>query len=217
MADNTPQNGTATVAGDEVSYSGDTAQVQLVQLGVVSGNEGSRTVAKLADANGLDVDIVRDAPPQVKIVKTTFTRPNNATAYSANDSYSTSTSAPTSGGETITDAARSSGGAGTITGVVVTMSGGSVFQGELLVFDQSVTNTNDNDALSVSDADIKNMLGVIPFYTSLVTAVNSYGFTDCELDFVCVGSANLRFLVKVVSGFTPVAQEVLSIAWKIRQ
>jgi hypothetical protein len=49
------------VAADEVTHSGDTAQVQLVRPVLVSGSEGSKTVVALGgDAtNGLDVDITR--------------------------------------------------------------------------------------------------------------------------------------------------------------
>ena len=48
----------ASVAADEVPYSGDTAQVQLVQLAFVTGAEGSRTLAKLPGdgTNGLLVE-----------------------------------------------------------------------------------------------------------------------------------------------------------------
>jgi hypothetical protein len=52
MADNVtlPAQGTGSttpiVAADEATYSGDTAQIQLVQLAFVSGAEGSRTVGK---------------------------------------------------------------------------------------------------------------------------------------------------------------------------
>lgn len=58
MPDNTPQNGTALVTSDEVPYSGDTAQLQLVQVAFVSGAEGSRTVTKApGDANGLATNV----------------------------------------------------------------------------------------------------------------------------------------------------------------
>lgn len=46
MADNTPQNGSAIVTSDEVPYSGDTTQTQLVQVAFVAGVEGSRTLTK---------------------------------------------------------------------------------------------------------------------------------------------------------------------------
>jgi hypothetical protein len=45
MADNALQNGTGLVATDEVTYSGDVAQVQLTRLVNVTGAEGSKTVS----------------------------------------------------------------------------------------------------------------------------------------------------------------------------
>jgi len=48
MADNTTLPGTGVlVTGDEVTYSGDTTQAQIVQVAFVTGAEGSRTLTKL--------------------------------------------------------------------------------------------------------------------------------------------------------------------------
>ena len=63
MADNfplTPGIG-RNAATDEVTYSGDTSDVQLVRPVLVTGAEGSKTVVELTGdtANGLDVDVTR--------------------------------------------------------------------------------------------------------------------------------------------------------------
>lgn len=63
MADNfplTPGSG-RNAATDEVTFSGDTADVQLVRPVLVSGSEGAKTVVDLPgdNANGLDVDVTR--------------------------------------------------------------------------------------------------------------------------------------------------------------
>jgi hypothetical protein len=63
MADNfplTPGSG-RNAATDQVTYSGDTADVQLVRFVQVTGSEGSKTVVDLPGdaANGLDVDVTR--------------------------------------------------------------------------------------------------------------------------------------------------------------
>lgn len=52
MADNTAflaslDPASPKIADDEVPYSGDNAKVQIIQLGIVTGAEGSRTLAKL--------------------------------------------------------------------------------------------------------------------------------------------------------------------------
>lgn len=54
MADNTPfvastDPAAPKIADDEVSYSGDNAKVQIIQLGFVSGAEGARSVSKMPD------------------------------------------------------------------------------------------------------------------------------------------------------------------------
>lgn len=65
MADNTrggSESGTAPlVASDEVTHSGDTADVQLMRPVLVTGSEGSKTVVDLPgdNTNGLDVDVTR--------------------------------------------------------------------------------------------------------------------------------------------------------------
>lgn len=62
MADNVAlPPSSVNAAADEVTYSGDTAQVQLVRPVAVTGAEGSKTVVELpGDAtNGLDVDVTR--------------------------------------------------------------------------------------------------------------------------------------------------------------
>lgn len=63
MADNfplTPGSG-RNAATDQVTYSGDTADVQLVRPVLTTGSEGSRTVVDLTGdaSNGLDVDVTR--------------------------------------------------------------------------------------------------------------------------------------------------------------
>lgn len=66
MADNidiTPGSG-KKVATDEVSFSGDTAHVELMRPVMVTGAEGSKTVVDLTgdNTNGLDVDVTRIIP-----------------------------------------------------------------------------------------------------------------------------------------------------------
>lgn len=65
MPDNVtlPAQGTGSttpiIAADEATYSGDTAQIQLVQLAFVTGSEGARSVAKVPGdgTNGVLVDL----------------------------------------------------------------------------------------------------------------------------------------------------------------
>jgi hypothetical protein len=152
-------------------------------------------------------------------VSTDVTRPADTTAYTVNDALSDSTSAPTSGGFTFTSAARKSGGSGIITDAIITTAAdaATLLQGEIWLFNTSVTNVNDNTAFAVSDAEIKTCVGKIPF--TLEDAGNN-GFAHVQnlnIGFTCSGSANLRFLIRVKNAYTPVSAEVFTFVLKIMQ
>lgn len=156
-------------------------------------------------------------------VSTSVTRPNDTSAYAANDCWSDSTSAPTTGGFAFTGAARASGKSGIIRSAVITSSAdpATLLQGEVWIFDQAATAVNDNAAFALSDSDILNLVAVIPFSLATSTAgsgTNSVAVvTGINEIFTCVGTANLRFLVKVKNAYTPIANEVLQVRLKIDQ
>lgn len=153
----------------------------------------------------------------IQTFTTGVTRPGDTNAYAANDAYANSTSAPTTGGFTFTSACRTSGGAGIITDAVVSASGGTNYQGEVWVFDQAVTAINDNAAFTVSDSDVLNLVGIIPFQTSDTTAANSVSYVtigNLGLGYTCIGTANLRYLVKIMAPVTPANAEVLTVRIK---
>lgn len=155
--------------------------------------------------------------PAVSTVSTTITRPSDTNAYAANDAFSNSTSAPTSGGFTFTSACRASGGYGTITDAVVSASAGTAYQGELWIYDQAATNINDNSAFTSSDSDVQNLVGVIPFQTTDTTAANAISYvTGLNIGYTCVGTVNLRFLVKIMAAVTPASAEVLAVRIKVQ-
>lgn len=153
--------------------------------------------------------------PHTAIIRcqTDVTRPADTAVYAAADAISDSTTAPTAGGFTFTGAARKSGGSGIIIAATFASSNDPATRlaGELFIFDQAVTNINDNAAFVVSDAEIKTIIaGVIPF--SLFDAGNN-GFcavNNLAIPFVCVGSANLRFLLRARNAYTPASAEVIT-------
>ncbi len=155
--------------------------------------------------------------PTVRTISTTITRPADSNAYTANDAFANSTSSPENGGFTLFNMARAPGGSGTITDAVFSTSISMALQGEIWLFDQAVTATNDNAALSVSDADILNLVGVIPFNTVDVGAANAISYvTNIGIGYTCAPtSQNLRFLVKVINAPTPGSAEVLSVRLKV--
>ncbi len=149
---------------------------------------------------------------QVSTLDATVTRPTDTNAYAANDAWANSTSAPTTGGFSLTSAASSLGGSGKITDAIISASAGTALQGEIWLFDQAVTAINDNAAFTISDAEALTLVGIIPFNCVVTTAANSVSYvTTIDIRFTCVGTANLRFLVKVLNAPTPGNAEVLGI------
>jgi hypothetical protein len=209
MADTVTLPGTgAVVATDDIAG----AQYQRIKL--IHGADGT---------NDGDVALTNPLPVSTLgfpvTVQTDVTRPADVTAYAGLDAISNSTSAPTSGGFTFTSAARKSGGSGIIIDALITSSNdpGTRLSGEIFIFNQAVTNINDNTAFAVSDAEIKTLVGVIPF--SLFDAGNNGAahITGLNILFTCVGSANLRFLIRSRNAYTPASAEVLTFTLKILQ
>lgn len=182
-----------------------------------SGTDGDYEMLQ-ASAGRLWVDI-----GGATTIKSSVTRPADTNVYAVNDAMSDSTSAPTSGGFTVTSAARFSGGSGIITDVIVSSSAdpATTLQGEIWVLDQAGTNVNDNAAFAMADADVLNVIAVIPFTlasTQAGSGTNSFAHVQgLNIGFTCVGTANLRYLLKVKNAYTPISAEVIQIAWKILQ
>ena len=154
-----------------------------------------------------------------KTIKVDVTRPADTTAYAAGDAISNSTTAPTTGGFTLTGAARKSGGSGIITDICVMTSAdpSTRLSGEVFIFDAAVTNINDNAAFAVSDTEIKTCVGVVPF--SFFDAGNNglSHMTGLNILFTCSGSADLRFLLRARNAYTPANAEVITVVVKILQ
>ena len=156
----------------------------------------------------------------VVTLTTTFTRPADTTAYAANDCMSDSTSAPTGGGFTLTGAAKRSGLGGIINSIVITNTNpaGTPLQGEVWLFDSGPTAINDNAAFALSDADANKLVGVVPFTLATGATNNAMAFlSNLGIGFQCVGSANLRYLIKVIGAYTPASAEQLTVRMNITQ
>lgn len=145
-----------------------------------------------------------------------ITRPGDTNAYTAGDALSNSTSAPTSGGFTFTGAARVSGGMTLLADLVITSSAapGTPLQGEILIFNSSVTNINDNAAFTISDAEVKTLVGKVGFAMETIGANQHCHIPGIGLVCNTVGSADLRFLVRVTNDYTPANAEVITVRAK---
>lgn len=210
MADDVTLPGTgAVIATDDI---GSGRQVQLVKI--INGDDGGTSPWGMGpDTAAFSMPVALPTDMFVTVTAT-ITRPADTTAYAANDALSNSTSAPTSGGFTLTSAARASGGSGIITDAVITMStaAGTSLVGELWIFNQAVTNINDNSAFAISDSEAQTLCGIIPFTTNKSGSNNAVCHVqNLNMGFTCVGTANLRFLVKVLNAYTPGNAEVLSV------
>jgi hypothetical protein len=91
----------------------------------------------------------------------------------------------------------------------------TVLQGEVFVFDSSVTSANDNAAFTLSDSDALKLVGIIPFTLEDIGANHAYHARYVNLPYTCVGSANLRFLVRAKNAYTPASAEVLTFRFKV--
>lgn len=206
------------VAEDEASAGGETGIIAMVQRQDTpansSGTDGDFEPLKVSGGK-LWVHPIGD----FVTVSTDVTRPADTTAYAINDALSDSTSAPTSGGFTFTSAARVSGGSGIITDAWICTSADAAtpIQGEIFLFDQAVTNINDNAAFAISDAEAKTCVGIIPFALQDIGNNGAAHVQNLSIGFTCSGSANLRFLIRVKNAYAPANAEVLTFKLKALQ
>jgi hypothetical protein len=156
------------------------------------------------------------SPDGILTCTTSITRPSDTTAYAALDAYSDSTSAPTSGGFTFTSAARASGKSVILTDLVVTNSNAAAtpLQATLFLFDTAITNINDNAAFTISDSEILTLVAKIPFTMGTGAANNHVHLQNLNIGITTVGSANLRFAIRVENVYTPASAEVLTLRAK---
>ena len=164
-------------------------------------------------ANGIPI-----APPSddTVTVSVDITRPADASAYAAGDAFANSTSAPTTGGFQLTGVARGAGKTALLTDVALIYSNATPdVVGELWVFDSAVNAVNDNAAFSLSDADARRLVAVVPFVIHKSAGNNKVGHIGnlCHLC-TCAGSDDLKFLVKVIQAFTPASGDILTVRAK---
>lgn len=152
--------------------------------------------------------------PLMTAIDVTLTRPNDTATYAANDEMSSSTSAPAV--NTITSAARASGGMVRLRAASCVDSSNVAAKPQLLVyiFDTTTTPNNDNAAFAPADSVLNTCVGVLPFNiwypgddTAGATGNAFSPYLGPEIDIKTVGSANLFFRVKVLNAYVPTALE----------
>lgn len=180
----------ATNLGKAISTALGTTDTGVLALGVRDDTLNIRSDAE-NDCEPLHTDSVgalwvRNTP---KVVRISVTPTIDTGVYASGDCIG--------GLQTISNAARASGGTGTILSVcVLDKTQAQRAPMDLLFFDQSVTVAGNNVAIAMSDADMANCLGVISIgaYNSAWpgTPLNSFStLANVGLPFVLTGSANL--------------------------
>ena len=179
MADNvaiTAGTGTA-VATDEVSVDGAaTAHVQYVKLvdGTANGTAGIP-----GDSNGLEVVAHRELK-RISVASGGLTIAT--TAYTAGDQVGTQF--------TFANAARVSGGSGTIVGVQLISAADIIGAYDIIFTDSSITLASDNAAYAISDADALKIVALVQLAGAFDIGNNRIAQTfNLAVPFVCSGTS----------------------------
>lgn len=242
MADNFPQTpGTGrNIATDQVTYSGDTADVQLVRVVNTTGAEGSRVVTDKSvflteDTAHADGDLgvlmlgvrnhttgsttdgdyaaisVSSTGEMQTLARRDLVRLQSAISFTGNPP-----TAYVSGDQfgllvTLTGAARVSGGTGTITGVAIQSGSDVIGAFDVVFFESSVTLAADSSAFSISDADGLKVIGIVPLAGSYDFGTNRLAQAfNIAIPYVCTGSTSLFAGIITRNGFTLVASDFTS-------
>jgi hypothetical protein len=149
-------------------------------------------------------------------VSVTVTRAANTTTYAVGDNFGSTSS----GGYTLTNAARISGGSGIITDVTIVFDedAATPLQGEIELFDSSFTEVADNAAFVVSDAEARTLVASIPFTLADFGNNGAVHIQNLNIGFATSGSANLRMAVVAKNAYVPTTNSsVLTARFKIIQ
>lgn len=163
-------------------------------------------------------------------VSHTITRPANATQYSARDVVANSTTAAvvaTFSGCGIPRVTGDDSGSGLIRSATLIQDSYVATSPDFLLFlfTVSPTTQNDNAKLALTDADLNNCIGTIPF-TTWVIGEDTSGATGNQIDyekdvnfvFKCAaGDQDLYGIMIELSTYTPVSGESFKIILNIEQ
>ncbi len=154
-----------------------------------------------------------------------YTRPADVIAYAAGDVVANSTSAPVV--LTFANCVRANGGTGMITNALMVDSASVATKGiyELWLYHTSPGADNDNALFTPTDAELLNLVGVIPFSTAYVGDATAGAGGNCvypspglNISFKCAAAATSLFGILVIrNAYTPVSAEVFTITLNISQ
>jgi hypothetical protein len=160
---------------------------------------------------------------KLAIVTASVIRPADTTTYTAGDAVTDSDSAPTI--ITFANCAGGSGGDGVIMSAQLIDEANQVVKGtfELWIFSTAITPNNDNAAFAPSNANMEDLIAVIPFPTTYVGlsgsgAAGNVAFPAAQVNipFVCAVTSLYGELV-VRNAYVPVESEKFYIKLLIAQ
>ena len=213
MADNVTIPATGSGSATPVVATDDVGGIHFQRMKMDLGGDGASSPLVRGQDTGANSLPVVGPNDEIIVVQVDITRPGDTTAYAVNDAIANSTSSPATGGFTLANMAKVSGGSGAITSVSVCSSAdpATPLQLEVIFFNQAVTAINDNAAFAVSDAEIKTMIDKVGL------ALEDMGNNDWAkqnglwIPYTCVGSADLRFLLRAKNAYAPANAEVLTV------
>lgn len=205
MADNFPLTpGTGrNVATDQVTYSGDTADVQLFRPVSITGAEGSKTVVDMPVGPGGEPRSISHRDLQRISVEVTGT---STTAYTSGDQVGTLC--------TLANAARVSGGTGMIVGVSIQGYNDGMGSWDVVFFDNSsVTLAADNAVFNLAtDADILESVAIAQLAGSYDLGANRVAQAyNLAIPYFCSGGTSLYAALLTRGSFTNAAGETLQL------
>lgn len=160
-----------------------------------------------------------------KLVSASKTRPANTTQYASGDVINESDTAGT--GWTFSSVARTTGSSGVIARaqIIDSANQATTLSCELWLFTASPAADNDNAAFTPTDAELADLVGIIPISTARVGDATSGAGGNLVLDsgeiavpFVCEASATALYGVLVARNtYTPVSGESFTVVLSIYQ
>lgn len=235
MADNFPQTPGSgrSVATDQVTYSGDTADVQLVRVVNTTGAEGSRVVTdkpvfQTEDTAHTDGDLgmlimgvrnhVSGSTTDGDYAAVSVSSTGDLHTIGRRDVQRISVAVPAvtavayaAGVQfgtiiNLTNAARVAGGTGMIVGVALKSFSDTIGGVDVVFFDQSVTLATHNTAFAIADADITKVIAVVSLAGAYDLGNNRIAqAVNLAVPYLCSGSTSLYAAVIIRTAFTMAA------------
>lgn len=158
------------------------------------------------------------ANPKSSSTQLTKTRPDNTTAYTAGDVINESASVGTTWN--FANVVKASNKSGIIKQVTLAHSSyeATLPVLELWLFHTDPTADNDNAAFTPTDAELGDLVGVVPLVTPYQGSTNAVFISQPDLQFTCASADSDLYGVLVVrNAYTPLAEETFEIRLDIEQ